>query len=45
MVPLVLLPVNTTRKDVFRAVSKNIEKLTVEKSPRTCSFYRMWRTE
>ena len=45
MVPLVLLPVNTTQKDVFRAVSTNVEKLTVKKSPGACSFYRMWRTE
>ncbi len=41
MMPLVLLPVNTTRKDVFRVVSTNVEKLTSEKSLGTCSFYRM----
>ena len=41
LVPLVLILVNIARKDVFRAVSTNVEKLTVEKSPRTCSFYRM----
>ena len=45
MVPLVQLPINSTRMDVFRAVSTNVEKLTVEKSPGNCLFYRMWHTE
>ena len=41
MMLLMLLPVNTTRRDVFHAVSTNVEKLTSEKSLGTCSFYHM----
>ena len=43
MVPLVLLPMNTRREDVFHAVIADVKKITMSKAPGPCSFYRMWR--
>ena len=45
MVPLVLLPMNTRREDVFHAVIANVQKITMDKAPGPCSFYRMWRMQ
>ena len=42
MVPLVLLPMNTRREDVFHAVIADVEKITMSKARGPCSFYRMW---
>ena len=43
IVPLVLLPVNTKREDVFHAILADVQKITMGKAPGPCSFYRMWR--
>ena len=45
MVPLVLLPMNTRREDVFHAVVADVERITKSKAPGPYSFYRLWRTE
>ena len=45
MVPLILLPMNTRREDVFHIVVADVERITKSKAPRPCSFYRLWRTE
>ena len=42
MVPLVLLPMNTRREDVFHIVIADVQKITMTKVPRPYSFYRMW---
>ena len=44
MVPLILLPMNTKRDDVFHTVVADVEKITKSKAPGPCSFYRLWRT-
>ena len=45
MVPLILLPMNTRREDVFHTVVANVERITKSKAPGPCSFYCLWRTE
>ena len=45
MVPLVLLPMNTRREDVFHTVIADIQKITMSKAPRPCSFYCMWHMQ
>ena len=45
MVPLILLPMNTRREDVYHTVVADVERITKSKAPRPCSFYRLWRTE
>ena len=45
MVPLILLPMNTKREDVFHRVVADVEKITKSKALGSCSFYRLWRTE
>ena len=42
MIPLVLLPMNTRRDDVFHAMIADVKKITMSKAPGPCSFYRMW---
>ena len=45
MVPLVLLPMNTRREDVFHAVIAEVQKITMKGAPGPCSFYRMWHMQ
>ena len=45
MVPLILLPMNTRREDVYHAVIADVQKITMSKAPGPCSFYRMWRMQ
>ena len=45
MVPLILLPMNTRREDVFHTVVADVERITKSKAPGPCSFYRLWCTE
>ena len=45
MVPLILLPMNTRREDVFYTIVADVERITKSKAPGPCSFYRLWRTE
>ena len=45
MVPLILLPMNTRREDVYHTVIADVQKITMSKAPRPCSFYRMWRMQ
>ena len=43
IVPLVLLPMNTKREDVFHAVIANVQKITMDNALGPCLFYHMWR--
>ena len=45
MVPLVLLPMNTRREDVFHTVIAYVQRIMMSKAPRPCLFYRMWRMQ
>ena len=45
MVPLVLLPMNKRREDVYHAVIADVQKITMTKAPGPCSFYRIWRMQ
>ena len=45
MVPLILLPMNIRREDVYHAVIADVQKITMSKAPGPCSFYRMWRMQ
>ena len=45
MVPLILLPMNTRREDVFHTVVADVQRITKSKAPGSYSFYRLWRTE
>ena len=45
MVPLVLLPMNTRREDVFHIVIADVQKIMMTKAPGPCSFYHMWRMQ
>ena len=45
MVPLILLPMNTRREDVFHAVIADVQKIMMSKAPGPCSFYHMWRMQ
>ena len=45
MVPLVLLPMNTRREDVYHVVIADVQKITMTKAPGPCSFYRIWRMQ
>ena len=45
MVPLILLPMNTRRDDMYHTVVADVERITKSKAPGPCSFYRLWRTE
>ena len=41
MVPLILLPMNTRREDVYHVVIADVQKITMSKAPGPCSFYHM----
>ena len=45
MVPLILLPMNIRREDVFHTIVADVERITKSKAPGPYSFYRLWRTE
>lgn len=45
VVPLVLLPMNTTKLDVFHYVNEEVKKMVDGNPISLSSFYRMWRTE
>jgi hypothetical protein len=45
VVPLVLLPMNTTKVDVFYLVNEEVKKIVEGESMSLASFHRMWRTD
>ena len=45
MVPLILIPMNTRREDVFHAVVADVQKITMSTAPGPCLFYCMWRMQ
>ena len=45
MVPLILLPMNTRREDVFHTIVADVERITKNKAPGPYSFYLLWRRE
>ena len=45
VVPLILLPMNTTKVDVFHFVNEEVKTLVDGESMSLASFHRLWRTE
>jgi hypothetical protein len=45
VVPLILLPMNTTKVDVFHFINEEVKTLVGGESMLLASFYRLWRTE
>jgi hypothetical protein len=45
VVPLILLPMNTTKVDVFHFVNEEVTTLVGGESMSLASFHRLWRTE
>ena len=45
VVPLILLPMNTTKVDVFYFINEEVKTLVDEESMSLASFHRLWRTE
>jgi hypothetical protein len=45
VVPLILLPMNTTKVDVFHFVNEEVKTLVEGESMSLASFHRLWRTE
>jgi hypothetical protein len=45
VVPLILLPINTTKVDVFHFVNEEVKTLVGGESMSLASFHRLWRTE
>ena len=45
MVPLILLPMNTRRDDVYHTVLIDVQRITTSKAPGPCSFYCLWHME
>jgi hypothetical protein len=45
VVPLILLPMNTTKVDVFHFVNEEVKTLVGGESMSLTSFHRLWRTE
>jgi hypothetical protein len=45
IVPLILLPMNTTKVDVFHFVNEEVKTLVGGESISLASFYRLWQTE
>jgi hypothetical protein len=45
IVPLILLPMNTTKVDVFHFVNEEVKTLVGGESMSLASFHRLWRTE
>jgi hypothetical protein len=45
LVPLILLPMNTTKVDVFHFVNEKVKTLVGGESMSLASFYRLWRIE
>jgi hypothetical protein len=45
VVPLVLLPMNTTKVDVFHLVNEEVKKIVEGESMSLASFHRMWRMD
>ena len=45
IVPLILLPMNTTKVDVFHYVNEEVKKLVDGEPLSITSFHRLWRTE
>jgi hypothetical protein len=45
VVPLILLPMNTTKVDVFHFVNEEVKTLVGGESMSLASFHRLWRTE
>jgi hypothetical protein len=44
VVPLILLPMNTTKVDVFHFVNEEVKTLVRGESMSLVSFHRLWRT-
>jgi hypothetical protein len=45
VVPLILLPMNTTKVDVFHFVNEEVKTLVGGESMSLASFHQLWRTE
>ena len=45
MVPLILLPMNTRRDDVFHIILADVQRIIRSTATGPCSFYRLWRRE
>jgi hypothetical protein len=45
VVPLILLPMNTTKVDVFHFVNEEVKTLVGGESMSLASFHRLWRTK
>ena len=45
VVPLILLPMNTLKVDVFHFVNEEVKTLVGKESMSLASFHRLWRTE
>jgi hypothetical protein len=45
VVPLILLPMNTTKVDVFHFVNEEVKKMVGGEPVSIASFQRMWRTK
>jgi hypothetical protein len=45
VVPLILLPMNTTKVDVFHLVNEEVKKMVDSEPLSLASFHRMWRTD
>jgi hypothetical protein len=45
VVPLILLPMNTTKMDVFHFVNEEVKKMVCREPLSIALFHKMWRTE